>query len=128
MVKITIEVDDDLWRRFSIIVLQDRGERKKSKVIAELIREYVERRGLPDDPWQLECILRLEEERGAFLKAKSRLLRDDQYRGKYVAVFKGKVVDCDEDKARLARRVYKKYGYIPIYIDRVIPEEDQVNL
>ena len=106
MVKTTIEVDDDLWRRFSIIILQDRGERK-SEVIAELIREYVERRGLPDDPWQLECILHLEEERGAFLKAKSRLLREDRYRGKYVAVFRGKVVDCNKDKARLAKRVYK---------------------
>jgi len=128
MVKTTIEVDDDLWRRFSIIVLQDRGGRKKSEVIAELIREYVERRGLPDDPWQLECILRLEEERSAFLKVRDRLIRDARYRGKYIAVFGGKVVDCDEDKARLAERVYRKYGYIPIYIDKVAPEEEHVEI
>ncbi|MEM2127938.1 MAG: hypothetical protein QXH67_06940, partial [Candidatus Bathyarchaeia archaeon] len=45
MVKTTIEIDDDLWRRFSILVLRERGERKKNEVISELIKDYVERSG-----------------------------------------------------------------------------------
>ncbi|MEM1582661.1 MAG: hypothetical protein QXK89_09165 [Candidatus Bathyarchaeia archaeon] len=40
MVKTTIEVDDDLWKRFSMLVLREKGERKKNQVIAELIKDY----------------------------------------------------------------------------------------
>ena len=44
MVKTTIEVDEDLWRRFSLIVLRERGERRKNDVIVELLKDYVEQR------------------------------------------------------------------------------------
>jgi hypothetical protein len=40
-----------------------------------------------------------------------------------VAIFKGAIVGCDDDKGRLAENVYKKYGYVPIYIDKVAPGE-----
>jgi hypothetical protein len=123
MVKTTIEVDDELWRLFSLIVLRERGERKKNEVIVELIRDYVERNGLSTHEKQLEYVLRIEEERRAFLKIKDKLIKDPQYNGKYVAIFKGAIVGCDDDKGRLAETVYRKYGYVPIYIDKVAPEE-----
>ena len=129
MVKTTIEVDDDLWRRFSLIVLRERGERKKNEVIIEFLKEYVERRGLSAvDKQQLEYILRIEEEREAFLKIRDKLLRDPLYAGKYVAVFQGSVVGYDEKKEKLAETVYKKYGYVPIYIDKVAPSERRVEI
>jgi hypothetical protein len=128
MVKTTIELDDDLWRRFSLLVLRDRGERKKGEVIAEILREYVEQRGFSGDPQQLEYVLRIEEEREAFLKIRERLLRDQLYNGKYVAIFQGAVVGCDEDKGRLAETVYGKYGYVPIYIEKVAPGEREVEI
>ncbi|MGQ9469740.1 MAG: hypothetical protein ACUVTD_07995 [Nitrososphaerales archaeon] len=62
MVKTTIEIDDDLWRRFSLLVLRERGERKKNEVISEMLRDYVKRRGFTDDPQQLKYILQIEEE------------------------------------------------------------------
>ncbi len=43
-VKTTINVDDSLWRAFSIRVIEERGYRKKNDVIEELIQEYVERK------------------------------------------------------------------------------------
>jgi len=128
MVKTTIEVDDDLWRRFSLFVLRERGERRKNEVITELLREYVERRGFTGTPQQLECILRIEEEREAFRKIKDKLVQDPKYNEKYVAVFQGSVVGCDEDKGGLAIIVYERYGYVPIYIDKVAPGERHVEV
>ncbi|MEM2904440.1 MAG: hypothetical protein QW057_07960 [Candidatus Bathyarchaeia archaeon] len=125
MVKTTIEIDDAVWRRFSLLTLRERGERKKNQVIAELIKEHVERRE-SGDPRQFEYILRIEELREAFLKALDGLVKDPRYRGKYVAFLERGVVDSDEEKARLARRVYAKHGYIPIYIDLVAPGERRV--
>jgi len=44
MVKTTITIDDDLWKAFSIVVIQEKGNRKKNDVIGELIRSYVNRK------------------------------------------------------------------------------------
>ena len=41
MVKTTIEIEDELYKKFSIKVIQQLGGRKKNDVIAELIKEYV---------------------------------------------------------------------------------------
>jgi len=128
MVKTTIEVEDGLWRRFSLLVLQKRGERKKNEVIAQLLKEYVEQEVFPSDPQQLEHLICIEEMRASFLQARNDLIRDPRYNGKYVAVLQGAVVDCDEDKRRLARRVYERHGYIPIYIDMVAPSERRVEI
>ncbi len=40
-VKTTINIDEDLWKRFSVLVIQKEGLRKKNDVIEELIREYI---------------------------------------------------------------------------------------
>jgi hypothetical protein len=128
MVKTTIELDDDLWRRFSLLVLRERGKRKKNEVIVELIRKYVEEKGLPFDRRQLEYILRIEEEREAFLKIRDKLIQDPNYNGKYVAILQGAIVGCDEEKEKLAENVYTKYGYVPIYIDKVAPSEKRLEI
>jgi len=59
----------------------------------------------------------LERERDAFLRLKPKLL--EQYEGKWVAILNGAIVDFGENNSELARRVYQKYGYRPIYIDKV---------
>lgn len=43
-IKTTINVDDIIWKKFSIWVIKEEGYRKKSDVVEELIREYVDRR------------------------------------------------------------------------------------
>jgi hypothetical protein len=44
------------------------------------------------------------------------LLTNVEYCGKFVAVLNGKVVDHDENEVELAKRCYKRYGYVPMYI------------
>lgn len=128
MVKTTIEVEADLWRRFSLLVLRERGERKKNEVIAEMLRDYIEGRGFTGEPIQLEHILRLEEEREAFLKIRDKLVQDPRYNGKFVAIFQGSVVGFGDDKGELAKRAYEKHGYVPIYIELVVPQERCVEI
>lgn len=45
-----------------------------------------------------------------FEKNKNSLLKRSAYKGKYVAVLNQKIVGCDKDNQKLARRIYAKYG------------------
>lgn len=63
------------------------------------------------------------KEKDAFLRMFAGLLKNPRYNRKFVAVFKGEVVDYDRDNRELAKRVYAKYGYVPIYIDKVSEEK-----
>lgn len=40
-VKTTINMDEELWKKFSIRVIQEKGGRKKNDVIEELIKKYL---------------------------------------------------------------------------------------
>jgi hypothetical protein len=64
-----------------------------------------------------------EKERTSFLKLKKKLIGDPNYSDKYVAVVGGKIVDTDRDKILLAKRVYSKHGYIPMYVGKVTETE-----
>ena len=63
-----------------------------------------------------------EKEKNAFAMMKKFLLSEENYKGKFVAVYGGKIVDHDADDRELAKRVYEKYGYHPIYFGRVTEE------
>ena len=67
-----------------------------------------------------KALAALEKERAAFLRLKDQLL--PTYRGKFVAILNGEVIDVDEDDRALTRRVYAEHGYIPIYVDKVVEE------
>ena len=41
MVKTTIDIPDELWKKFSITVIEEQGGRKKNDVIETLIEDYV---------------------------------------------------------------------------------------
>lgn len=41
MVKTTIDIDDERWKRFSIKVIEDYGGRKKNDVIEGLLEAFV---------------------------------------------------------------------------------------
>ena len=47
----------------------------------------------------------------------------EKYEGKFVAFYKGEIVDFDDDKNALFQRVLGKYGYnTPIYFQQVLKE------
>jgi len=41
MVKTTIDIPEELWKKFSIKVIEEYGGRKKNDVIEELIKKYL---------------------------------------------------------------------------------------
>ena len=63
-----------------------------------------------------------KKERNAFAMMKNVLLVEEKYKGKFVAIHGEKIVDYDVDDRTLAKRVYEKYGYRPIYFGRVTEE------
>jgi len=67
--------------------------------------------------WQEEQERLLREEIAAFERIKPELLRT--HKGKQVAILNGQLVDSDEDKRTLAKRVYARYGYRPILMTEV---------
>jgi|SRR3989338_2950930 len=73
-----------------------------------------------------QCVI--EKEKKSFEMMKSRLLSDSKYSGKYVAVHNGNIIDVDSDWSSLAKRVYDKFDYIPILIERVTTDEIKVRL
>lgn len=62
-----------------------------------------------------------EVEKRAFEAMREQLL--SKYEGQYVAIYKGQFVDHDADKLRLGLRVYRQFGYRPIYVQLVTREE-----
>ncbi len=66
--------------------------------------------GVPkEDKWR--------REQRAFQRLLPNLLHT--HAGKYVAIHDEQVVDTDPDLVALGRRVYRRHGYIPIYMDLV---------
>jgi hypothetical protein len=70
----------------------------------------------PENKWRREY--------RAFLRMLPGLL--PTYRGKYVAVHNGQVVDSDDDEIALALRIYRQHGYVPIHIGLVTDEPPRV--
>jgi hypothetical protein len=66
----------------------------------------------PEAKWQCE--------HRAFLHLLPSLLT--AYRGQYVAIHEGKVVDSGPELVPLTLRTHQRYGNVPIYIDLVTDE------
>jgi hypothetical protein len=65
----------------------------------------------------------IQKEREFFIRNLKALSQMEEYKGKFVAMLRGEIIDHDEDNRKLAKRVYEKFGYIPIYIDKVEKKE-----
>jgi PHD/YefM family antitoxin component YafN of YafNO toxin-antitoxin module len=59
----------------------------------------------------------LEREREAYERLEPELLT--VYKGQYVAIREGQVVDSDPDEMALVQRVYERLGYGPMYVRKV---------
>ena len=62
-----------------------------------------------DDEW--------ERARQAFERMRSELVKT--HKGRFVAILNNQVVDTDSEMGTLARRVYARFGYRPIYMQKV---------
>lgn len=61
----------------------------------------------------------VDREKNVFLKIKSKLLSNEVYANKFVAVVDGEIVDSDIDRSALVERIYSRFGYIPFYVGQV---------
>ncbi len=59
----------------------------------------------------------MEREHEAFVRKLPGLLR--RYEGRFVAIYRGRVVGHDDNDEELGRRMYKRYGEVPFYIAKV---------
>lgn len=59
----------------------------------------------------------LEAEERAFERKLPELLR--KYEGRFVALYRGRIVGHDKDDEKLGRRIYDKFGEVPFYIAKV---------
>lgn len=70
-------------------------------------------------PEEYEAVF--EHNATAFREMHPELLK--RYRGHWVAIYDGKLVDSDANDSILHRRMMKKYGYYtPFYMQRVVEE------
>lgn len=58
-----------------------------------------------------------ERERAAYERLKPQLLRT--HRGQCVAILNGEVVEIGDDKMDVLGRVYERFGYVPVFVQRV---------
>ena len=70
-----------------------------------------------EDTRQAQQRRQLQRERAAFEALKPELLK--KYADKFVAILDGQLVDVDDDKSTLAKRVYAKFGYRTLLLTEV---------
>lgn len=66
------------------------------------------------------------ENREAYLKMKDRLLK--QYPGQFIAIYNGKLVAVNPDKAALIKETREKIGNVRAYIQEVRKEEFRIKM
>jgi hypothetical protein len=78
---------------------------------------------MPSDPEE-----KFEREANRFVQLRTSLLGDPHYHNRFVAVLDESMVDSDSNEAELVARVYKTYGYRPLYIGKIEVEEEQLDV
>jgi len=69
-----------------------------------------------------------EREREAFSRLIVDVLRNPKYFDKYIAVVNTAIQGSDSNKEKLAKRIYQKFGYRPIYIGKVTRTKRTIEL
>jgi hypothetical protein len=55
----------------------------------------------------------------AYKQMEDELIRNPDYMGAFIALYKQRIVAKGHDKVRLLQDVYSKYGYVPVLVHRV---------
>lgn len=75
--------------------------------------------------WRREQLRRLEPNRAAFQRLLPELLKT--HKGEFVAIYEGRLVDTDADRATLVQRT-RAQGYRPVYVQKVTEQPRVVEL
>ena len=68
------------------------------------------------------------EERARFQRILPDLWRDERYRNRYVAVRQGEVVDADDDKMALARRLVRRFPRQSVFVGAVRRQQREAEM
>lgn len=115
-VQITVNLPNDVYQRLqreATAANRDVADLASEKLIASVPRFH-------SHPRRAE----MEKERAAFLKLYPKLW--EKYPYQHVAVFRGKVVDHDEDVGALVQRMDEKHPDDIVLIREVRPEPERV--
>ena len=116
-IKTTITIDEDLWKKFTLIVIEKYGYRKKNMVIEQLIREFIREHEWPkiyDAIWAFEeDIMELKKS----LKERVLMAHLSQPLGKPLHRYVGKIV-MEEDGLILSGKDKKTERTSEILIPR----------
>lgn len=86
------------------------------------LAELVERKSVLEQCDSQEAPSELEQwraDRASFESMRQKLLRDGRLRGKYVAIYQGKLVGSSCDRLRLLLRLTARFGDVPLFVGRV---------
>ncbi len=116
-IKTTITIDEDIWKRFTLIVIEKYGYRKKNMVIEQLIREFIREHEWPkiyDAIWAFEeDIMELKKS----LKERVLMAHLSQPLGKPLHSYVGKII-MEEDSLILSGKDKKTERTSEILIPR----------
>lgn len=87
-----------------------REDRPVTEIVSDAVEQYLERK------WHDK----LDEELAAYSKLHPELVRT--HFGAWVAVHDGAVVDQDQDRVALYRRIRQQYGRVPVLVCEVTAE------
>lgn len=122
MVQVTLK--EEVVKQLSYVA--DQWDTDLSGAIAQLVRNQLGEEskvaGLDQaEPDQFDAALaQIEKEHDTFISQHAELLQ--QYRGQYVAMRDGQIVDNDRDQDALYRRILSNYGDEPVLITSVDTE------
>jgi hypothetical protein len=93
------------------------AERKTADMlVTEWVATHLDKEKNKDD----ENLIAFEQEIAAFEVLKPALM--EEYAGKYVAIYQGKVVASGDNKLEVSRQVREQYGLVNYYVERVAPD------
>lgn len=111
----TVTIPHQLYKRVEYIA------QKQRRNVNDVAKEMLEQGLLPLEAFPSKA--EKEREKDAFRQLHSALL--EQYRGKYVAIYNGKLVDHDLNQAALVARIDKKYPNSFVLI-RPVKQESEI--
>ena len=72
--------------------------------------------------------IQFEANREMFERLKPRLLMDERYRNKWIAIVNGKLIGPSDDDSELSKAVDERYGNVLAYIERIVEKKEVLEL
>ncbi len=108
---VTVTLRPDIAEQLEALVKE--GQADAEAVVDTALRAYLAQRRQE----------KIRNEMAAFDRQRTSLL--DRYRGQYVAMWEGEVVDYDPDLRELHVRVFARFGHAPVLLRQVLDDPEQ---